>query len=110
MSGPVRHSRLAIISLLAAMTWATPLAAETGSSDSIADILARPERGGRFAEVQSKTAPAARPAAPAAAPELQPAAKATPVLEPPAETLPADPRTGDPTYDQAQRLMRAIDG
>ncbi len=66
--------------------------AQTAGRDVIGDLLKRTETGPRVAQQPGqKTGPAA-----------------TPPANPQAEA-PKDPREGDPAYEQAQRLMKAID-
>jgi hypothetical protein len=72
-------------------------AAQTAGRDSIADLLAKGDGATRLAQSQPKDA--ASGAAPGQTPD--PALKA-------AETA-KDPREGDAAYEQAQRLMKAID-
>jgi hypothetical protein len=57
----------------------------------------------RAPEPSQQTAQQAKPAAPA---QTQPSAQPPPAA---AAEAPKDPREGDPTYEQAQRLMKAID-
>jgi hypothetical protein len=96
MTGIVRSS----VALAATLVIATAAAgAQTSSRDGIGEVAKRtPETG---VQVAPSKQPATSPA-PAAAP---PAPATTP--QPPAAT--PDPREGDPAYEQAQRLMRAID-
>ena len=111
MTVMLQQARMAALALAAAaMAWSAPLNAETASRDGIADILARRNDKGRVAEVQPKTAPSERSAPQKTPDQPQLGAKLPPLVEPTAEAQPADPRMGDPTYEQAQRLMRAIDG
>lgn len=66
--------------------------AQTAGRDVIEDLLKRSETGPRVAQ--------------------QPAPKIGPATTPPATPeaeAPKDPREGDPAYEQAQRLMKAID-
>jgi hypothetical protein len=110
MAGPVlRQARLAAITLIVGATWAGPLSAETGAHDGIADLLARPEASARIAQAQPRPAPPQAPSAATPQAPQPPAAQPAPILEPPAQTPPADPRMGDANYEQAQRLMKAID-
>ena len=65
---------------------------QTAGRDVIDDLLKRSETGPRVAQ--------------------QPAPKTGPAAAPPVTTeveAPKDPREGDPAYEQAQRLMKAID-
>jgi hypothetical protein len=109
MAGPVRQARLAAFTVIAAVTGAAPLWAETAPRDGIADLLARARENARIAQAPSKPAPTTRPSAQPTATPQQPTAEPAPILEPPAQAQPADPRVGDATYEQAQRLMKAID-
>ena len=68
-------------------------AAQTAQRDGIADLLAAKEGAARLAQAQSKDAAGGTTSAPQAQPpEAQ-----------------KDPREGDPAYEQAQRLTKAID-
>ena len=70
--------------------------------DSIADII---KRGGAQRYAQGTLPPGkSQPPAPVSPPGKGPAADA-PAAQPPAR----DPREGDAVYEQAQRLMKAID-
>ena len=82
---------------LAAAIGAPALAlAQTAQRDGIADLL---KRGEGAVVAQSSPRPQAPPA-PAAQPPAVPAEKAE---------APRDPREGDAAFEQAQRLMKAID-
>jgi len=67
--------------------------AQAALRDRIGDLL-RGQRQEELAQAQSDTAPAAQPK------DTQTA---------PAAAVPQEPREGDPAYEQAQRLMKAID-
>ena len=92
----------------------TPAAAQTTSRDGIADFLSRGEAGGRVAQAQStpgspKSAQAPTQKAPAqAAPQPPPPTGATEAAAKEAAAAKA-PREGDAAFEQAQRLMKAID-
>lgn len=98
-----------------AATASAPVWAQSASRDRIGDWLARGEATGRLAQSgpQQPSATARPPAA--GTPILRPGAgRAQPTLEAPpvvpgASAEPADPRSGDLAYEQAQRLMKAID-
>lgn len=99
MAHAPRSFRSALL-VTAAMLLA-PMAAEaqTHARDAIGDLLQRHADGPRVAQQQ----PGVRQAAP-------PAAQPQPVPQQPAAPEAAkDPREGDPAYEQAQRLMKAID-
>jgi len=74
-----------------------PAWSQAAHRDAIAEMLARQPQRGRLAEEPKQ----ANPKTGAVAQD-----KPAPALEP---APPTDPRTGDATYAQAQRLMRAID-
>jgi hypothetical protein len=63
------------------------------------------------AQAQSTQRDRAVPPAVQPAPSKQPAQAPSPAAQPPAAAAeaPKDPREGDPAYEQAQRLMKAID-
>jgi hypothetical protein len=95
MSGHV--SAVTAVRLLAAGVLASMVstaAAQTAQRDGIADWLAKGDSATRLAQSQSKAAPGAEQAG-------DPALKAAEISK--------DPREGDPAYEQAQRLMKAID-
>jgi polyhydroxyalkanoate synthesis regulator phasin len=69
------------------------------SRDAIGEVIKRQQSGPRFAQGRGPTSEAPGKVAP---PAGAPAAPAQPVV-------PADPRQGDLTYEQAQRLMKAIE-
>ena len=94
----------------ALMLSAAPALAQSAGRDGIAELL-RDEGPARSSPAQSgqrlaQSAP--KPQAPPAAPKAQPpqpgAAPAAPALE-----TPKDPREGEVAFEQAQRLMKAID-
>jgi polyhydroxyalkanoate synthesis regulator phasin len=91
-----------------------PAEAQSRSRDRIGELLEQSERapgrtGERISRVaqspppvrQQQNAPVVRPTQPQAAPGGTP--------PPAAATEPRDPRDGDPAFQQAQRLMKAID-
>lgn len=78
--------------------------AQSAERDGIAELLRRNENTPRVAQ-QAPPRRNSQPSAPTVAPEAKAAAPASPV-EPP---VPKDPRSGDASFEQAQRLMRAID-
>ena len=94
---------------------AIPAAAETPGRDAIGEILRRPPPSSAQAPRIAQGAPRAQPQAPQpkaqAAPAQQPPAAAQPAPPPPAAAAPEpkDPREGDAAFEQAQRLMKAID-
>jgi polyhydroxyalkanoate synthesis regulator phasin len=79
--------------LLAAMV--STAAAQTAQRDGIADLLAKGDGVARLAQSQPKAAIPVTPQAGDPAPKAAEASR--------------DPREGDPAYEQAQRLMKAID-
>ncbi|MGD9806377.1 MAG: hypothetical protein AB7E81_13900 [Hyphomicrobiaceae bacterium] len=78
---------LAVVLSAALCAGSVPVWSQAAQRDAISDMLAR------------------QPAPPPAGRSV-PGKPAVPALEP---VPPTDPRAGDPAYDQAQRLMRAID-
>ncbi len=83
---PIFAPALATVSLCALFAAMAPAAqAQTALRDTIADILKRTEAATSGAQVAQATPPQA------------------------AQPTPADPREGDVAYEQAQRLMRAVD-
>src|SRR5262249_52913673 len=72
----------------------------------VAAVMAGPLSGGAAAQMPKFKDPAPAAKAPVAPPASPPAAPETPAAP---AAPPPDPRAGDPTYEQAQRLMRAID-
>jgi polyhydroxyalkanoate synthesis regulator phasin len=72
--------------------------------DTIAEIIKR-ERGGQ--RLAQGTPPAGKPQQPVGIPQPPAAAPAEPA---PAQPTAKDPREGDAIFEQAQRLMKAIDG
>ncbi len=96
MSGHV--SAVTAVRLLAAGLLAATVssaAAQTAQRDGIADLLAKGDSTTRLAQSQPKGATPGTPQAGDPAPKAAEAAK--------------DPREGDLAYEQAQRLMKAID-
>lgn len=79
--------------------------AQGAGRDGIADMLAKGRGGGQLAQA----APPQQRAPPK--PTLEPGVKpALPAVQPPAAAVePADPRAGEAAFEQAQRLMKAID-
>jgi Mg2+ and Co2+ transporter CorA len=99
------QSSVPVLALIAGVWLAGPASAEAPRSDAARPSTADPrDRGSRVAQQpRSQTAqPAQQQATP---PAGRPEAKDR--LAP--EASPADPREGDPAYEQAQRLMKAID-
>ena len=99
-----RHASAATAALATVILGATTLCAEaqTSGRDAIGDLLSR----GRPADpqlAQTQPAPRATGSTNRAATGQQPAAT------PEAATAEKDPREGDAAYEQAQRLMKAID-
>ena len=85
VSGPARGA-LATVALMATATFAD---AQSARRDGIADLLKQSDSGTQVAQANQ--------------PQGRQAAPATPLLEP------KDPREGDVAYEQAQRLMKAVD-
>src|SRR5262245_49040927 len=84
---------------------AGPSVAQTAGRDGIAEYLAR--EADRQQVAQSTTQPGEVKRPPVAPPvQAAPVPPAAPAID--AETT-RDPREGDPAYEQAQRLMKAID-
>ncbi len=92
-------ARFGILTLLVAACGA-PASAQGAGRDAIRDLIARSEPRPPATKVQSKG-----PARPKAPVQAQPDTDADKAAPPPER----DPREGDPTFEQAQRLMRAID-
>jgi len=69
----------------------TPLVAQSASRDGIADLIHKSAKGPKVAETAAKPAPGAEDVARRAAPQRE------------------DPRAGEKAYEQARRLMQAID-
>jgi len=85
--------------LLTAATFAASAEAQSARRDEIGKLLeSTPPAAGQMAQAQTGK-PAQAPSAPSAG--AQPPAAAAPPEK--------DPREGDPGYEQAQRLMRAVD-
>lgn len=89
-NGAKRVAGLIAAGLLAATL--TSAAAQTAGRDGISELLSGKEEGKRLAQTQTKESAAGTPQAQSGSPD---AAK--------------DPREGDPSHEQAQRLMKAID-
>lgn len=69
----------------------TPLVAQTASRDGIADLIHKSAKGPKVAETTARPAPGTEDIAQRAAPQRE------------------DPRAGEKAYEQARRLMQAID-
>jgi hypothetical protein len=95
----VRGSVSALALGLAATAFTAMAAAQTAQRDNISDLLKRPEGSVQTAQSQTGTGQKIAPGTPTDSG----AAPAT------ADTGMKDVREGDPAYEQAQRLMRAID-
>ncbi len=76
--------------------------AQTANRDAIGDLLRRGEDGPRLAQQQ----PAPKPGTP---PTVKPPAVQPPATPAPSAEATKDPREGDAAYEQAQRLMKAVD-
>jgi len=98
MSADLGWPRVAL-ALAAVLSSTVGIHAQTAQRDGIADLIARSGTGVR-AEKVAETTPA--PAAPGAASN----ANAPPAAAPPA---PKDPREGEEAYEQARKLMLAVD-
>ncbi len=96
--------------LLAGATFAMSLsaaAAQTANRDAIGELLRGAEEPARLAQQQTKpNPPPAAKAPPAAKSPAAPAPAAPPAKE---EEVAKDPREGDAAFEQAQRLMKAVD-
>ena len=99
----VRGSISALALGLAAATFAAGAGAQTANRDGIVDLLKRAPEGG-VQTAQSQTGQKAAPGAAKSAPE-----KATPATPEKQAAPEKDVREGDPSFEQAQRLMKAID-
>jgi hypothetical protein len=94
----LRGSVSALALGLAAATFAAGAGAQTANRDGIGDLLKRAPGGG-VQTAQSQTGQKAAPGA----------AKSAPEKAAPERAREKDVREGDPAYEQAQRLMKAID-
>ncbi len=86
---------------------ASSAVAQTSTRDTISDMLKRQDRVAQSAPTQSAPAQRGQPA-PLPAPKAQ-AAPAPPQSPAVQSEPPKDPREGDAAFEQAQRLMKAID-
>lgn len=84
----------------AAAGWSPPVLAAEPSRDAIGEVIKRQQSGPRFAQGRGPAAEAPGKAVPPST--------GTPVA-PAQPAVPRDPRQGELTYEQAQRLMRAIE-
>jgi hypothetical protein len=96
----VRGSVSALALGLAAGTFAAAAVAQTASRDGIGDLLKRPSDATQLAQSQASGQKAAPGASTTAGPTQVTPEKAAPEK---------DVREGDPGYEQAQRLMKAVD-
>ncbi|MEZ5817431.1 MAG: hypothetical protein R3D44_10145 [Hyphomicrobiaceae bacterium] len=105
MSVVRKEAHLAVVVATIMLSGSGPAWSQAAHRDAIAEMLARHAKGDRVAQAGDRSPALPRPK-PAAGGEAT-----SPVLEP--KIVPpgaaADPRAGDPAYEQAQRLMRAID-
>ena len=106
MARPMRQAGLAVLVLASTVAGTAPVWAQAAHRDGIADILSGGKVQGQVAQAQPRQPPAASPVAPAPAPTGK-APVQPPLLEAPPP--PVDARAGDATFEQAQRLMKAID-
>ncbi len=92
MAAEIRGPFLALALIAGALGASpAPLAAQSLNRDGIADLINKSDEGRKVAQTSAKPAPGAKDAAATAAPELK------------------DPRANEETYEQARRLMQAID-
>jgi len=108
MAGVTRQARQALLVCAAVAICPVSAWSQAAHRDAIAEILTRQPAQGRVAQTQPRPttqdkAGRATGGAQPTAPHLEPQAA------PPEPTQPADPRSDDPAFEQAQRLMRAID-
>ena len=96
----VRGSVSALALGLAAGTFAAAAVAQTASRDGIGDLLKRPADATQLAQSQAGCEKAAPGASTTTGPTQAAPEKAAPEK---------DPREGDASYEQAQRLMKAVD-
>jgi hypothetical protein len=97
MRGVVSRSTSALAAVsIVALASASAADAQTARRDEIGKLIEQKAAGAQVAQAKPANPPAAAPKAGA--------------QQPPAASEPAkDPREGDPSYEQAQRLMKAID-
>lgn len=109
----VSRQQVWLVSLVVILASGSPMAlAQSAHRDGIADILGRENGKERLAQSQPRSgSPYTAPGAIGSGAPSAPSKPGTPLLEPTAQETagPADPRAGEPAYDQAQRLMKAID-
>jgi hypothetical protein len=96
----VRSSVSALALSLAASTFAAAAVAQTASRDGIGDLLKRPPDATQLAQSQAGGQKVAPGASTTTGPTQAAPEKAAPEK---------DVREGDPGYEQAQRLMKAVD-
>jgi polyhydroxyalkanoate synthesis regulator phasin len=95
MLGVQRQSMVALLAMACAAMGSGSALSQAAHRDQIADMLSKGDAGGRLAQAQPQAKAGTRQANP------------PPLLETPPSA--ADPRAGSLEYEQAQRLMRAID-
>jgi hypothetical protein len=96
--------RLAVLVIASLTAGTTQAPAQSSHRDRIGEIIAQSQSGGQTAPARSRPVPGAKATGTDGNAVQQPS---PPSLEP--RPAPADPREGDAGYEQAQRLMRAID-
>jgi len=104
-------SSVPVFALVAGIGLALPAAAEAPRGDAARPAATAPgDRGSRMAQQPRSQPPQQEAAQPRVPPPAGSAARPEPKAQVPAEAKPAaDPREGDPAYEQAQKLMKAID-
>ncbi|MBS0240817.1 MAG: hypothetical protein JSS20_01485 [Proteobacteria bacterium] len=103
MSGPAFKACLSALALTSALAVTSPASAQSAARDGIADLLGRNRR-----VAQAQPQPAQPKALERSSTDAPPAPAAQPAPATPTADA-ADPRAGDASYEQAQRLMKAID-
>jgi hypothetical protein len=104
-------SSVPVFALVAGIGLALSAAAEAPRGDAARPATTAPgDRGSRMAQQPRSQPPQQEAAQPRVPPPAGSAARPEPKAQVPAEAKPAaDPREGDPAYEQAQKLMKAID-
>jgi hypothetical protein len=104
-------SSVPVFALVAGIGLALSAAAEAPRGDAARPATTAPgDRASRVAQQPRSQPPQQEAAQPRVPPPAGSAARPEPKAQVPAEAKPAaDPREGDPAYEQAQKLMKAID-
>lgn len=109
MVGVLVQARLAMTVWVAVAAFPMPAWSQAAQRDGIAEMLARQPEKGRSAQAELRSNNQQKSGRAGDGPAV--ASPQAPALEPQAAApaQPTDPRLGDQTFEQAQRLMRAID-